>query len=245
MSRALRDPRLKLVVFGFAFLGLAFVVSLAGAAHAGEYALGLLARLRRLGLLGCTVFVLAQTAVAMAGFLPASLLGLAAGAVYGVPLGFALSAIGVLAGAAGTFGLARSALRGAILRLLARGTRFARIDRALAGDGWRLVLLMRVSPVMPFSLTSFALGLSGVSGRDYMLGTLASLPALLLYVVLGAIGVRGIAHASPGLAFTLLAIGILATGLLTVRIGRLVAGALRPAAPAPAAGTPTGAEAER
>lgn len=237
MSRGGRDLRLKLVVLGFGLLGLAFLASLVAASHAGGDILDLFARLRRLGLFGCVVFVLAQTAVAMAGVLPASLLGLAAGAVYGVPLGFALSAIGVLAGAAGTFGVARSALRGAVLRLLARNGRFTgrftRIDDAVAGDGWRLVLLMRISPVMPFSLTSFALGLSGVGPRDYMLGTLASLPALLLYTVLGALGVRDIGHASPGLAFALLAIGILATGLLTVRVGRLVAGALRRGGAAP------------
>jgi uncharacterized membrane protein YdjX (TVP38/TMEM64 family) len=57
----------------------------------------------------------------------------------------------------------------------------------LAQDGWRLVCVLRVSPVMPFAMTSYALGLTGISQRAYLLGTLAALPALLGYVTVGAL----------------------------------------------------------
>lgn len=224
------DRRLLLVACGLVVLLAAFLASVLGVSALGGMALAAIDALRQAGPLGWAGFVALQAAVAMVGFLPASLLGLAAGAIYGVGAGFALSATGVMLGAVGTFALARSVLREAIVRLIAGREGFRRIDRALAADGWRLVLLMRVSPVMPFSLTSFALGLSGVAPAAYLAGTLASLPALFLYVVLGSLGVRSLAelHRGPhGPALALLGIGILATALLTVRLGQLVARALR------------------
>ena len=219
-----RDRALRLPLLGGAALLLAIGF---GMVVGGKWEGGILAaldRLRHLGWLGWLIFALVQMLVALIGILPASLLGLAAGAVYGIALGFGLSAIGVLLGAAIAFVLARSALRPAIARRLARDGHLARLDDAVGRDGWRLVLLLRVSPVMPFSLTSYALGLSAIRPRDYALGTLAALPALLLYVAIGTLGASGLAalrgHAPLHLA--LIGIAIIATALLTWRLGRLV-----------------------
>jgi uncharacterized membrane protein YdjX (TVP38/TMEM64 family) len=222
--------RLITIAAGFAILAAALALSLAGGTTWAARILGWLDRLRALGALGWVIFVVLQTLVALIGFLPASLLGLAAGAVYGIALGFGLSSIGVLLGAGAAFSLARSALRPAIVRLVARRDGLRRFDAAIMRDGWRLVLLMRVSPVMPFSITSFALGLSGIGWRDYALGTLASLPALALYVTLGALGVQGITalRTGPGwVHLVLIGAGLAATLVLTLRIGQLVARAVR------------------
>ncbi len=211
---------------GFGVLVAALMLSLAGGVDWAARVLGWLDRLRGLGALGWAVFVLLQALVALVGFLPASLLGLAAGAVYGIGLGFVLAAIGILLGAGAAFWLARSALRPAIVRVVARRDGLGRFDAAIRRDGWRLVLLMRVSPVMPFSITSFALGLSGIGPADYALGTLAALPALGLYVTLGALGVQGITalRTGPGwLHIGLIGAGLVATVVLTLRIGQLVA----------------------
>jgi uncharacterized membrane protein YdjX (TVP38/TMEM64 family) len=190
--------------------------------------LTLLERLRDLGWVGWLIFALLQALVALIGFLPASLLGLAAGAVYGVALGFGLSATGIMLGATIAFALTRSALRPAIADRLAANQRLARLDQAVGRDGWRLVLLMRVSPVMPFSLTSYALGLSAISPRDYALGTLAALPALLLYVAIGTLSRSGLAalHGHAPIHLVLIGVAIIATGLLSLRLGRLIANAL-------------------
>jgi uncharacterized membrane protein YdjX (TVP38/TMEM64 family) len=146
--------------------------------------------------------------------------------------GFIASAIGMLAGAAAAFGLSRSQLRPRIGALLTRRGGLAAMDRAIAADGWRLVALLRVSPVMPFSLTSYALGFSGISLRDYMLGTLASLPALLGYVAIGALGgatARLTQGAGRNIHLALLALGIAATLALTLHLGRMLSRALRAA----------------
>ena len=192
----------------------------------------LLRYLRDLGLAGSLVFAALQVLVALSGILPAALLGIAAGALYGPLTGFALAALSTLGGAWLAFALARSVWRPAIARMLRRRTRLQDFDGHVAREGWRLVMLLRVSPVMPFSLTSYALGLSSVPRRDYLLGTLACLPALFAYVM---IGVLAGASLDPGTAagrpvrVLLLVAGALATLVLTLRLGRMVATVLRKA----------------
>lgn len=219
-------PMPRLVVVGFLLLGLCFAISLAGAARSAGAILHALETLRGFGLTGALVFVAVQALVASVGVLPASLLGLAAGAVYGTGPGFGLATAGVLLGAAASFAITRSALRPLVERHLAGRNRLGRLDTALGRDGWRLVLLLRVSPIMPFSLTSYALGLSAVRSADYYLGTLAALPALLLYVAMGALGITGMDALRRGAApihLALLGLGLAATVLLTLRLGTLVA----------------------
>jgi uncharacterized membrane protein YdjX (TVP38/TMEM64 family) len=108
--------------------------------------------------------------------------------------------------------------------------RLAAIDGMVAADGWRLVALMRLSPIMPFSIASYALGLSGVRLGDYVVGTLASLPLLLGYVVIGALGGLTVTAGSAqgaDIRIGLLVLGGVATLALTVHLGRLLARAVR------------------
>lgn len=186
--------------------------------------------LRGLGLAGWLMFVALEIAVTLIGVVPGALLGLASGAVYGVWLGFLAGAAGILSGALIAFGLSRSMLRPWIGRALRHGARMSALDAVITRDGWRLVALLRISPVMPFSITSYALGFSGIGLRDYALGTLASLPLLFGYVVIGALGGMGAASWSRGFAWVhlgLLSLGGLATLALILHLSRLVAGALR------------------
>lgn len=187
---------------------------------------------------GWVVLMLTQAAIAMVGVVPASLLGIAAGGIYGIVFGFLLAAAGTMIGGWLAFVLARSLLRPWVERTLARRGpgRLARLDEAVTRDGWRFVCLLRISPVMPFALTSYALGLTEISGRDYLLGTLASLPALAGYVSVGALAHYGMQTASGtvelGLfGWALLVVGVAATGLLIFRSGTLLSlcGLLPPA----------------
>lgn len=188
---------------------------------------------RHAGPAGVLAFVVVQLIVAASGVLPASALGVAAGTAYGLSLGFLIAAVGTMAGALAAFVLARSFLRGAIECHVARRPRLARFDALLAQDGWRIVCLLRMSPVMPFAATSYALGVSAVGIEVYLVGTLASLPALLGYVYIGTLAGTGLsawrAGAQP-LQWALLGLGILATVALTLLIGRLAQRALELAA---------------
>ena len=191
--------------------------------------------LEGLGTAGWILFAAAQILVAILGILPASALGVAAGAIYGLPLGFALAGASTLAGAALAFLLSRSLLRPFIARQLSRRPRLRNLDELVARDGWKFVCLLRVSPVMPFAATSYSLGFTSVSLRDYLIGTLASLPALAGYVFIGTLaGNSWSAWMSGGgtLKLVLLGIGVLATAILTLRLGRLaISAGLLPSIP--------------
>lgn len=202
----------------------AFIAGLLGAGDVAGTVLAALERLRAFGWQGALIFVALEWVVAVVGFVPASILGLAAGAIYGTGTGFALAATGMVMGAAAAFGFARSALRPLILRFIDGRAGLGRFDAALARDGWRLVLLLRASPVMPFSLTCYALGLSGIGFRDYMVGTLASLPALLAYVAFGSLGATSLGAARNGgdVRLVLLLVGGAATLLLVLRVARML-----------------------
>ena len=181
--------------------------------------------LRGMGPMGLVLFVLLQIIIAMSGILPASLLGVAAGAIYGFPVGFLLAAASTMAGAMLAFILCRSMFRPAIESLMARHPRLKAFDTVITGDGWKFVCLLRISPVMPFSATSYILGLSSLGLRDCFVGTLASLPALGGYVFLGTLADAGMAawtqDAGP-IRWTFLLLGIAATAVLTLRIGWII-----------------------
>lgn len=174
------------------------------------------------GRFGVALFVIAQVLVAVSGILPASLLGAAAGAIYGLEAGFALAAFSTLLGAYIAFAAARGFMREFAQRVLRGRPRLRELDEMLAGDGWRIVCLLRMSPVMPFSATSYALGLSSVRPTDYLIGTLAAMPALFGYVLLGSLTQDWLQAGSSGanpIRLALLGLGIVATIGLTLRLG--------------------------
>jgi uncharacterized membrane protein YdjX (TVP38/TMEM64 family) len=193
----------------------------------------LLEQVRSLGPAGPLGLILIQILVALSGVLPASLIGVVSGAVYGIVAGFGVAAVSTMCGAVIAFLLSRSLLRPLIARLIERRSRLRNFDAMLARDGWRFVFLLRLSPIMPFAVTSYALGLSSIGLRGYLIGCLASLPSLLGYVVIGALTKSGLASLSQGpdpFKWALIGVGIIATGLATWRIGRIaaLAGLTRP-----------------
>ncbi len=179
---------------------------------------------------GWIVVGAAEVAAALCGIIPASVIAVAAGMIYGTVGGFLVCAPAILLGAVLAFRLSRSFFRARVTGLIARDRRLACLDAAVARDGWRLVFLLRLSPVMPFALTSYALGLTALDLPSYLLGTSASLPPLLLYTGLGSFARHGVATVSAGnglLRLVVPAVSLAATILLVVRIGRLVTVSLR------------------
>ena len=171
------------------------------------------------------VFTAAVLVLSLIGIVPGALLGMAGGAIFGTVMGTLYSGAGILLGALCAFLICRSALRPLITAWLHHRGWLERVDKALIADGWRMVALLRISPIMPFSITSYALSLSGISKRDYMLGTLAALPPLLGYVALGTLGSLG-AESQKGpvhfIHFALSAFGVTATFILVWHMVRLL-----------------------
>lgn len=74
---------------------------------------------------------------------------------------------------------------------MATKPKLAAIDAAIAEHGFKIVLLLRLSPVFPFNLLNYALGLTRVQVRDYVLASfIGMLPGTALYVYLGSLVTR-------------------------------------------------------
>jgi uncharacterized membrane protein YdjX (TVP38/TMEM64 family) len=139
------------------------------------------------GVLGIAVFVVAYVGAALL-LLPGSALTLGAGFAYGPLWGTLLVVPTSVLAAVIAFAAARRGGRTRIVRRIERDPRFAAIDRAIGRSGFKIVGLLRLSPVFPYSVLNYALGLSGVRFRDYLWASLVGMfPGTLLYVYLGSV----------------------------------------------------------
>lgn len=225
-------PKWKLVVYALAGLAVLAALILAGR-QAGDSIPRFAAWVEGLGVWGPVVFILGY-AVATVAFVPGSLLTLAAGAIFGLVEGTLYTLIGATLGAACAFLVARYVARGAIERKIAGNARFAAIDKAVAGEGFKIVALLRLSPVFPFNLLNYALGLTRVRFLHYLAASIAMLPGTLLYVyygkaagsLAGALGGGATAQRGPEFWITL-GIGLVATVIVTTYVTRLAGRALQ------------------
>jgi uncharacterized membrane protein YdjX (TVP38/TMEM64 family) len=152
-----------------------------------RWLLALVETMRAAGATGALLYVGAYVAACVL-LLPGSVLTLAAGFAYGPVQGTLLVMVASMLGACTAFVLGRTVLRGRIERRLADQPRFAAVDRAVAAQGFKVVLLLRLSPLFPFNLLNYALGLTRVPLRTYALASLIGMfPGTLLYVYLGSL----------------------------------------------------------
>jgi uncharacterized membrane protein YdjX (TVP38/TMEM64 family) len=157
---------------------------------------------------------------------PGSILTLAAGYLFGLPLGVALTSAGSVLGAAAAFVVGRYVARDWVAQRIAARPRFRALDAALHHDGFTIVLLARLSPLIPYNLLNYAMALTAARFRDYVLATwIGMLPATVLYVYAGSLAKSLSTLASAGrvpgwAAYSLLAIGFAATAGVTVLITR-------------------------
>jgi uncharacterized membrane protein YdjX (TVP38/TMEM64 family) len=158
-------------------------------------------------------------------FVPGSVLTIGAGLVFGLLWGTVVVSAASTTTAALAFLIARHLARERVQAMARRDARFEAIDRAIAEKGWKVVALLRLSPVVPFSLSNYLYGLTPVRFLPYLLTSwVAMLPGTVLYVWLGAAG-RAAADAGRGEGRTpwewaLLAAGLAATVAVTVLLTR-------------------------
>ena len=76
--------------------------------------------------------------------------------------------------------------RAQVLDLAKGNKQFAAIDRAIGKDSFRVVLLLRLSPLLPLALSNYLYGLTSVDLVPYVLGSwVGMLPGTLAYVTAG------------------------------------------------------------
>lgn len=203
----------------------------------GSYIPAFAAWVNDLGVWGPVVFIVGYAAAAVA-FLPGSILTLAAGAIFGIAAGVLYVFIAAVLGSSAAFLVSRYLARGAIERRLAGNARFAAIDRAVGAEGRKIVFLLRLSPVFPFNVLNYALGLTQVRFADYLVASVGMLPGTLLYVYYGKLAgdvaaLAGGARVEKGAGYYgVLVLGLVATVLVTLVVTRTARRALRDVADA-------------
>lgn len=178
------------------------------------------------GAWGPVLFVLIYI-VATVLFVPGSALTLGAGALFGVGLGSALVSVGATLGATAAFLVGRYFARDWVAKKIESNPAFAAIDRAVADEGWKIVGLTRLSPVFPFTLLNYALGLTRVSFRDYVLASwIGMMPGTVMYVYLGSLARPVGERERTAGEWTVYALGLVATIAVTVVVTRMARAAL-------------------
>ena len=120
---------------------------------------------------------------------PAIPLTMSAGAIFGPVQGTAMVSVSATTAAAISFLIARYALRDKIRDVAAKNPKFAAIDRAIGEDSFRVVALLRLSPLLPFALSNYLYGLTSVKFRPYVLAScVGMLPGTFAYVSAGSVG---------------------------------------------------------
>lgn len=141
-----------------------------------------------LGWIAPVVFI-ALYAAATVLLLPASLLTVAAGAVFGFWSGIVLVFIGAMIGATVAFSASRWLGRDSVEGI--SRARVRRLDKRIGEHGFLTVLIARLLPIIPFVTINYVFGLTAVTVRSYAIGTAVGIvPGTALYVAVGSYGFR-------------------------------------------------------
>ncbi|WIA15201.1 hypothetical protein OEZ85_001881 [Tetradesmus obliquus] len=140
------------------------------------------------GYLGPLIYAGAYAAATVLLF-PASLLTLGAGYLFGPLKGTALVSASATLGASLAFLVSRYIARPAVEERLQSYPKFQAVYENISKDGAKLVLLLRLSPLVPFSLLNYGLGITKVGFPEYVAASWAGmLPGTFAYVYLGSLG---------------------------------------------------------
>jgi uncharacterized membrane protein YdjX (TVP38/TMEM64 family) len=185
---------------------------------------------QQLGPLGVLVFILAY-ALATVLFLPGWIFTVSAGLIYGVFVGTLVALTGAIIGATLGFLIARYLLRRNIEELTRKNPRFRAIDEAIGKNGWKIVGLLRLSPLIPFNLSNYFYGITSISFGAYVaVSAIGMIPGTLLYAYLGAIGQAGVSGGASHHSkwqYVFLGVGLIATIAVTILVSRIATSALK------------------
>ena len=170
-----------------------------------------------LGFVGI-VFFGAIYVVATVLLAPGSLLTIAAGFAYGF-WAIPIVLIAATVGASLSFMIARYLARDRIRRLLETRRNIAAIDRAIAAEGWKIAVLLRLSPLIPFSLQNYLLGVTAIPFMHFAAATFAGIaPGTALYVYVGALGEAALDGSLATWVF--FGTGLVATAIVVILVTR-------------------------
>lgn len=179
---------------------------------------------------GPVLFVVTYTASAVV-LIPASLLTVAAGYLFGPVEGTILVSVASTLGATASFLVGRYIARPAVTRAVRKvpenGRKFDAIDAAITKDGVKIVALLRLSPIVPYTLLNYALSITSIPLPQYVLASWAGmLPGTVAYVALGGVGKAASGSGYSIQQIVLYSIGVAATLGASVLLSRAAKRAL-------------------
>lgn len=181
---------------------------------------------RGLGALGYVVYVIVY-AICVVAFIPASILTLGAGAIFGFVGGTIVVIIGATIGATLAFLLARTVMRKRVEKMTASNAKFRALDRAIAAEGMKIVFLVRLAVVFPFTYINYAFGLTAIPLWRYVLATfLGIIPATAAFVFASSAATKAATGETSSITKIVYIAGGVFAVLVSILIGRIAAKAI-------------------
>ena len=187
----------------------------------------------QMGTVGILVFIVVY-ALATVLLAPGSILTIGAGFAFGLWKGFLAAWTGAILGASLAFLVARFVARDKIESIAKRNEKFRKIDSAIGQQGAKLVFLLRLSPVIPFNLSNYFYGLTGVKFWPYVFASWSGMiPGTFLYVYIGTASKLAVSAAAGGETmkhgwqyWALISFGLAATVVVTIWVTKIARDAL-------------------
>ncbi|MBD2136497.1 TVP38/TMEM64 family protein [Anabaena sp. FACHB-1237] len=187
--------------------------------------------INNLGIIGGIAFI-SLYIIATITILPGLILTLGAGVIFGVIWGSIYVFIGATIGAVFAFLIGRYLARNWVKSKISTYKKFAAIDHAIGKEGFKIVFLTRLSPLFPFNILNYALGITSVSLKDYFLASVGMIPGTIMYVYLGSLAgnlaLIGTANqpSNSTIQWVLKIIGFIATLIVTIYVTKIAKKAL-------------------
>lgn len=166
---------------------------------------------------------------------PASVLTLGGGYLFGLPVGFAADSIGAAIGATAAFLVGRTIGRSYVLSKLKDYPQFQAVAIAIQKSGFKIVFLLRLVPLLPFNMLNYLLSVTPVSVGEYMLASwLGMMPITLVLVYVGTTlkDLSDVTHGWDGsskMRWAFVVFGLVVSAILMVCVTRVAKKALEKA----------------
>ncbi len=177
--------------------------------------------------------------------IPGSIPTLGSGFAFGVVWGTVAVSIGSVLGSSLAFVIGRTVARDWVRSKMKDSPKLQAIDRAVGEQGFKIALLIRISPAFPYNLMGYVFGITPISFRDHLFASwIGMLPGTIMYVYIGATA-RSLSEVAAGgmeqqsnLQLALFGVGLLATIIVTVFVTRVARRAIREYIPEAEEGDP-------
>ncbi len=144
--------------------------------------------------------------------IPASILTLVAGLAFGLALGFPLVVVSATIGATLAFLVSRHLVHDRVDKYVVKRPQLKAVKAAVSEGGWKIIVMLRLSPVVPFNLQNYFYGVTDVRLAEYIPATFVGIiPGTFLYVYLGSAGKTATGEGGGALRWAFFAAGLIAT----------------------------------